>query len=555
MKKLSLLLVAVLLVTLLAACGAGGDGSTSQPADPATDPASSAPTEELQEFVDNYQGELPLSPEKVTLKFTTHQGTNASIAIPSNDLPLYQWLEEITNVHIEWEVLPYEEYGQTMSIRLAGGGELPDILNLRDLGNYEQLAQDGIIIPQTELIEKYAYWTNQYMEENPAYRALFTSPDGEIYCIENTVLDSDLGLGVCINQYALERVDMPMPTSVDEFYDTLVAFKEKEGNSTPLFIATKEGVYAMSTWFGVEGVYDWQQYGTIKDGKVVNIYGTPEYKEYVTYMNKLYSEGLINQDYLNAGWDQVSEAIANNETSAVAFWNTYCTWYSDPSPDAQQFIDAGENPQEHAIFVPMDPLKSPSGADTVFMKRSALNGDGMGITTDCPEELQAVAMKWIDFLFASPISLRAQTNGVEGLTYEMNGDEIVKLDPPEGTDWSTWVTEIGGNQPPRAHQQDLEAWHNSWLYDWAYDIDMHQKQFYVDPSIIPIKFTQDEENTYDTLKATLEVYKDENLALFINGNRPLDEWDDFVAELDAMGMTDMIAVLQSRYERQLESMA
>ncbi len=93
----------------------------------------------------------------MTLRFATHQGTNSAMAPPSNALPVYQYLEKITNVHIEWETTPFNTYKEVMSIRIAGGGSLPDILNLTNLGNYEKLAADGIIIPQTDLIKQYGY--------------------------------------------------------------------------------------------------------------------------------------------------------------------------------------------------------------------------------------------------------------------------------------------------------------------------------------------------------------------------------------------------------------
>ncbi len=155
--------------------------------------------------MDPSAGKLPLSNQPITLRFTTHTGTNSSMAPASNDLPSYQYLEKITNVHIEFETVPYNSYKDVMTTRLAAGADLPDILNLTFLGNYQKLASDGIIIAQNDLLAKYGFWIKQFFAKNPAYKALMTSPDGKIYCIEDTVLDSHLGPMPMINKYAMAR--------------------------------------------------------------------------------------------------------------------------------------------------------------------------------------------------------------------------------------------------------------------------------------------------------------------------------------------------------------
>ena len=214
MRKLSVIMLVLLSVAILA---------TAQPPQekPATTTAPAAAA---------YTGKLPLSAEKVTLRFATHQGTASAMAKPSNDLPVYQHLEKITNVHIEWEVVPFDTYKEVMSIRLAAGSDLPDILNLNNLGNYAKLATDGIIIPQTDLIKQYGYYINEFFKGNPGYKAMMTAPDGNIYCVENTVLDSHLSVMPMINKYAMQRVGLGMPTTTAEFTNLLKAFRDKDIN-------------------------------------------------------------------------------------------------------------------------------------------------------------------------------------------------------------------------------------------------------------------------------------------------------------------------------------
>lgn len=504
---------------------------------------------------------LPLSAEKVTLSFWTHQGTNSAMAPPSNELPLYQYLESLTNVHIEWQTAPYDTYKDVMNTRISSE-TLPDILNLNSLGNYETLAAENVIIPQNDLIEQYGINLKKFFADNPAYKKLMTSPDGNIYCIEDTVLDSDLPIEIMINKYALERAGIAaMPTTVDEFYNMLVAFRDKDinGNGQPdeIPLVTDYGLGvnggtlpALGSAFGLEINWDWNKYFTVQDGKVVSNYSLPAYKDYIAFLNKLYTENLMNKDFATITYDQMIENVSKGTCGAVGFWATYAYLFGDASPDSAPF-DAEKKGEQVPIYVPMDPLTAPDGS-RFMLKRSGLNGDGMGITVDCAEDKRPIAMKWIDFLFAAPESLECQYNGVPGLTYNKGADgSIVKLAPPEGMTWDQWVTSVGGNQPPRAHQQLIEAWKNTWLPTWLADVDAHQKQFFRDGKILPVKFTKDEEDSISAVKTDLDTYIDENLMAFITGTKPMSDFDTFAASLGSHGLDAVQKAYESRYARQI----
>lgn len=565
-RALRLLMCLLLATTMVAGCGAS-PAQTSAPAATATPVATTATTEAPTATavateaptatpVATETPALPLSPEMVTLTFITHQGTNASMAPPSNELPLYQYLEKITNVHIEWQTVPYDNYKEVMNTKIAAGGKLPDIMNLHNLGNYATLAKDKIIIPQTELINQYATNTKLFFEKNPAYKKLMTAPDGQIYCIEDTVLDSHLGMNLMVNKYALERAGIAaMPSTVDEFYKMLVAFHDKDINGNgkkdeiPLII-DKGDLVTLGGAFGLQIAWDWNKYFDVKDGKLVSNYSLPAYKEYVSFLNKLYSEGLMNKDYSTVTYDKMIEYVSKGLSGAAGYWATYAYLFGDASPDAAPF-KADKKGEQVPIYVPMDPIKDQNG-EQFFIKRSGLNGDGMGITVDCPENLRPIAMKWIDFLFASPESLELQYNGVPGLTYNKKADgTIEKIMPADGSDWSASVTKIGGNQPPRAHQQLIEAWRNSWLPQWLDQADQAQQKFYKDGNILPTQFTEDEQSAIGKVQTDLDTYIDENMTAFITGTKPMTGYDAFAASLGTHGLDTVQAAYASRYARQI----
>ncbi len=508
--------------------------------------------------MDPSAGKLPLVAQKITLRFATHQGTNSAMAPPSNDLPLYQALEKLTNVHIEWETVPYNSYKEVMSTRIAAGSDLPDILNLSFLGNYQKLASDGIIIPQNTLIAKYGYWLKQFFDKNPAYKAMMTAPDGNIYCIEDTVLDSHLSIMPMIDKFAMQRVGLGMPTTTDEFYNLLKAFKTKDVNGNgqadevPFATIFDENdlnyIYQLANAFGLEMTWGSMSDPTymfrVRGGKMESQLQLPEFKAFLTWMNKLYSEGLINKDLTTANYDRLIEYVTKGQSAVVSYWSTYAYLFGAASPDNQGDKDGSKVP----VFIPMTPLKSPTGAQ-YYTKRLGLNGDGMGITTKATPEKQAAAMKWIDFLFNSPTSLLMQANGVEGLSFTKNADGSITKKAPAGMEWSAYVTSIGGNQPPRAHQQLLSAW-RSWMPPWLEDIDTSYQKYYVDPSIVAIQWTQDEQEQLTAKVTDLSTYVLESVTKFIMGQTPLSQFDAFSSELNKRGIGDIQKLYEQRYQRQ-----
>ncbi len=210
----------------------------------------------------------------------------------------------------------------------------------------------------------------------------------------------------------------------------------------------------------------------------------PEFKAFLTAIARLYAEGLINKDLTSANYDRLIEYVSKGQAGVVSFWSTYAYLFGGASPDNQGDKDG----MKASIFVPMTPLKSPSGAQ-YYTKRLGLNQDQMGITTNCKPEKRPVAMKWIDFLFNSPEAMATQQWGVEGLSYTKDAAGIITKKAPAGKEWSAYVTSIGGNQPPRAHQQLLAVW-RTWMPQWLEDLDLSYQKYYKEPSIIAIQWTR-----------------------------------------------------------------
>jgi putative aldouronate transport system substrate-binding protein len=223
----------------------------------------------------------------------------------------------------------------------------------------------------------------------------------------------------------------------------------------------------------------------------------------------------------------------------VSFWSTYAYLFGGASLDNQGDKDGGKA----SIFVPMTPLKSPSGVQ-YYSKRLGVAGDGMGITTKAAAEKRPVAMKWIDYLFNSPQAMATQQWGVEGVSYTKDS-RAPSRKSSRGQGVVAYVTEIGGNQPPRAHQQLLAVW-RSWMPQWLEDLDATYQKYYKEPSIVAIQFSVAESDELKAKVPDLTTFVFENVTKFILGQKPMSEFD-VRRRAGQAGHQDVQKIYEQRY--------
>ncbi|MDR2135665.1 MAG: extracellular solute-binding protein, partial [Treponema sp.] len=128
------------------------------------------------------------SPAAGTLKklvFATTENTDPNYSY-KNKLPVWAELEKRTGVEIEFEVTPGADFNSVMSVRLAAGVNLPDIVRL-PAGNPLQYAVNGLIIPLNDLIAQHGPSITALFEKRPDVQKTLTAPDGKIYVVAAVV--------------------------------------------------------------------------------------------------------------------------------------------------------------------------------------------------------------------------------------------------------------------------------------------------------------------------------------------------------------------------------
>lgn len=179
--------------------------------------------------------------ETATLKVMFY--TNA-LTKDFNEVAFIQNMAKDANVTLEIEQISggWDEIKST----LLASGDIPDMIIGKDAIVSSDIAQfKDLFADMSGMIDEYAPNIRKAFDAHPELEYLATSSDGGVYGIPKYQRYwPRTYLRQMINVQWLENLGLEMPTTFDEFYDVLVAFKEKDadgdgdpGNEIPMDFA------------------------------------------------------------------------------------------------------------------------------------------------------------------------------------------------------------------------------------------------------------------------------------------------------------------------------
>lgn len=245
-----------------------------------------------------------------------------------------QYLEELgININYLWYAAQSpEDSVQKKNVAIASG-EIPDIMMV----DKEQLA----LLAKSDLINKdMGTVFDQYASEHlktftlgSGNEAMASATyDGKVIAIPQIQSSIDTAPFLWIRKDWVEKLGLKMPTTMEELYDVMVAFKnnDPDGNGkadTLGLIISKDFLMAVTSadGYGLFNGFDSYPQAWVDDGSGKLVYGStlPETKEALQFINKLYSEGLIEKDFAVKDTMKVSELPAAGTAGVQygAMWN------------------------------------------------------------------------------------------------------------------------------------------------------------------------------------------------------------------------------------------
>lgn len=514
----------------------------------------------------------------VTEPATVSVFTNDDNGVDLSENWFTEYYEDLTGITVEWMVVNSDQYIEKLNLMMAGGDEV-DIYTTKNKNigktNVFKYGTQGLILPINsffETCESY-YLDNVLLQDETWYKSV-TAPDGNIYGFNDvgSCFHCTQPVKMWVNKAWMDNLGIAEPTTPDEFYEMLVRFKNEDANGNgdpndevPLSNCT-ESTGSSSFMAGyLMNAFTYSNPSTkylyLNDGVATVSYTQDGWREGLRYLNKLYSEGLMDTEaYIQ---DRTTMKSRNDSGEHPIFGAV-------PAQHTGVLTNTGAS-DRWKEYIALPPLTGPDGLcittnsslSSYDMYRTMISG-----TSKNPE----LAFRFCDGLFASEdVGLKAGF-GEEGVAWHYANEGEVGKDgqpavysnvteadkkPAEGEKyynnycWGSMFAQYPNNHSKWASPNDMSipgtASYERYLYlntepyyEKRADVSMVMPSFF---------FSEDDNAEVARLQTTIIDYVNESTAAFVTGNKSIDnDWDAYIAELEALGLSDYLAIYQRYYD-------
>ncbi|MGG1518125.1 extracellular solute-binding protein [Paenibacillus oryzisoli] len=481
----------------------------------------------------------------VTLTVAVADNPFAAASLTQN-LPVWQEIEKVTGVKIKWDVTPSSQFQTALQTRLAARTNLPDIM-FTSFPMYKY-GEDGLLLQLDDLLKKYGQNAAEVFKQKPLLPALMKTPEGKTYHLSGT-RDEEVAAGPygwLIRKDWLTKLNLKEPVTVDDWYNVLKAFKEKDpngnGKADEIPMTNYNGVSQLYYWGNAWGLHLRTSDGFYPDakGKIQYEWLDPRAKEMVVFLNKLIKEGLLDMEFAVNNKDQLTSKIIRSLSGASLAWQESNTLWNN------KLKEAGEaNPQWLMAMPPAGPNGYKGHIETTWL------GNGNAVINKDSKNAE-IAFRWLDYVVYSMENSKRATLGVEGKSYTIqNGKPVFTdfvLSNPNGLGPVEAIRSIGGWQ---LNSMVMKKEFVSMLK--LTDATLMERAKQIEPYIVPVvEFaipTEDEFSKLNRKLTDISTYKDEMVTKFILGQEPIEKWDSFTKQIKDIGIADVLSIRQAQYDR------
>ncbi len=463
----------------------------------------------------------------------------------NKEQPVIEELEKRLNIDIQLETYPSADYNAKLNIQL-GTDDLPDIV----LGTYTSLAQyaaQGMFVNLSEHMDKlpnYKATLEKYETLANAFKV-----DGDMYWFiqdveKGSVIGGDFPM---VRKDILEDIGWEKaPDNFEELYEMLKAIKEYDPNSIPFVTRGTSVLSRMGYSFGTyNNIYFEPDEGKYLYGPIYD-----HYRDFLEYLNRFYTEGLLDPDFASFNKSMWMEYL----TSGKSFF------FFDNSSFSTDINLVTKSVDPEAAFVPMLTLENNYGSRRNRLYEgcgvSPLRNDVWAISSNC-ENLDA-ALAFMDYLYSDEGAMLC-SYGIEGVNYDVLEDGTIEFDQ-EKIDWyknnandpyREYCNEIGVGVLAVAGKIYSENWYEFLDQDSLDMLAFWEKDEYLQPYSYSLCLSAEDTAAIADISTACSTLVSSESLKFITGTRPLSEFGDFVEELKAAGAETIEEVYNKTYQSTL----
>lgn len=333
------------------------------------------------------------------------------------DNTVVQEIRKRTGVNVQFLTVDAPDLETKLNTMIASN-DMPDAFLNPNKAKIKDLVSNQVIIPMDDLLK-----TNgkNVMDNKGSILKGAAQVDGKVYAIPR---GWGFGNVLTIRKDWLDKLKLPVPKTIDEYYTVLKAFanQDPDGNGQKdtigvgaYFAGGKESdVYStFSHIFAAYGVPVGR--GKLIDGKVIPWVLQPGFMDGIKFLNKLYKEGLLDPEF----------ATISNLKEFEKLWNGKMgTFEFTPNGTTQNWLTRYvENPKPQFEFTVIKGPNNQGGTQRLYLEDS---GPWMHISK--ASKHPAEVMKVLDFLISDEGD-KLTWAGIESKHYKMDNGKFEWIKP------------------------------------------------------------------------------------------------------------------------------
>jgi putative aldouronate transport system substrate-binding protein len=534
-KILSITLILSLVITILAACsGKNNKEAVNSATNSAANTTAPSSTPASTEDVTNKYGDtgglkLPLVDKPTTINWMLVSEN------PANDKLIVKEIEKRTGITLNLITVPSATFQDKLRVTMASG-KLPDIFHGLTPSELKKLGQQKAVVAINDYLDILPNFKKLYVDQNDWVVKSFGDENGKMYTWPINNLNRDVNHGFLYRKDIFEKNGIAEWTDTEGFYQALKKLKEIYPNSYPFASKNTVNIFRDFAYgWGIGG----SNYPTYYDEKTKTwkfAPTQPENKEMLTFMKKLYSEGLIDPEFITDTSDSWTSKMTTDKAFVTYDWiGRLDLFYNQVKAKNPDFNLRYANPV------------GPTGNIRTLPKI-----DATWSITVANNENKEVALKLLDYL-TSPSGSALVTLGVEGETFnfDANGKPVY----PELKDvplvdikvledrYGLWLEGMYLNPDRRSVYYNYTKKEQE-----AQDKMNSAKKF--EPLDPVLNFTDAETATIAELQTTLQKAAEEfNTKFVLDKGYGDKQWEDWLKNADKLGANKLAEIFNAAQKR------
>lgn len=547
------LLLAILMVIGLTACGGGDTPSTNAPSnDNPSTPAGSNGTPADGNTGDS--GEQSNEPQQATYPLTTEKKT-LTIYIRDNSSGVIGDYSRVAGIKAAADKLGVELKFTHPTVGseadqfnlMIGSGKYPDIIvwefSSAAMGLAE-LVDQGILIDMDSYIRQYAPNYLKVLERDPAYPKEVRNDEGKYEAFYTFTVSVPVSSGPVFRKDVLDKYGLALPETVDEWTEVMKAVKEKDPDCEyPL--STSKNYIGRVCFNELLPAYNTRNDFCVgEDGSVV--YGpiTDNFKAYLTKLNEWYNDGLIDPEFMSNDGTALNGKMGDGTclVSSLSFNSGIRNITNNVRPTNPDFELAG---------VAWPVLNKGDASSYVLDGGVAHTGVQAAISSSCEDPVLATQV--LDFFYSEEGSDLISW-GIEGESYTVAEDGTKSfvdsiMNNPDGKAPTEAVLDYALPMYGFVNAMDNDAYVQLAVNMPEQGAARSLWQSLDQGANLPkLTVAPDKAGDYRTIMNEVQTYTQEMYIKFITGKANFEgDWDTYVNTIKGMGIDFATQAMQDAY--------